>query len=227
MGFFKDLNEMIGEGTITLSITKAGEKMHVLLIPKIESENAKTNIAPMHMAGTPDELDNAFIDTVKSSLELLKGVSVDIAMFEKTIKAAAEEVKNKATKPTIPGKKKTEDPSQKTLMPESSETQEMNLEDDDEFGDDQNASQKEPEKPVVPDPSKNKKPGSKVKEPKMPGVAASHTDVKPDNAGLEAGNEPGNTIQAGSQPAAGTVPAGEKVTEPAKNEPIIDENEEW
>ena len=231
MGFFKDLSEMIGEGTITLSITKSNDKMYILVIPKIKSEDTNADkISPMSLSGLPEDIDENFIDTIKSSFNLLKTLSAEMSLFEKSIAHAADDLKKKAAdnikSKTIQkgGKNTNEDTSQKTLISESDENShkepEINLEDD-TFDNSQNEDQPEPEKPVTQESADSRKihrnpkaqqkpdmPGSEVKpEPAQPGPVSS---APAGNNHPAEGPLAGNNAQASSETQNTVIP---KVTE--------------
>lgn len=95
MNFFKTLSEVLGEGcTATITIAQKDGIMTVGVLPgnNLVKDGAKNKIVPLNVSGTPEELDEGFIDAIAEPVRKTTGLLVDMASYEQ----AAEEAKAKS-----------------------------------------------------------------------------------------------------------------------------------
>ena len=94
---FIEISEFMSDrDVITLSLIKVNGKISVSVMPTKQDlkDNAKNNLSPIVITGTPEELDQQFIDTIKQPLKKATGLLTNMAVFEKSIEAT--EAKSKA-----------------------------------------------------------------------------------------------------------------------------------
>lgn len=95
MELFKKISEMLSEGsTMSITIAKKGENLVVGVMPgnDLVKDAAKKHIVPLNLSGTPEELDEGFVEAIAQPIAKANGLLSDIASFEK----AQEEVKAKS-----------------------------------------------------------------------------------------------------------------------------------
>jgi PRTRC genetic system protein E len=111
MELFKKMSEMLGEGsTLTITVAKKGDKLVVGVLPgnSLVKDSAKGRIVPLNLSGTPDELDNGFVEAIAAPVGKASGLLSDMASFEKAQEEAKEKSKMEAEKKAAEDKKKKE-----------------------------------------------------------------------------------------------------------------------
>lgn len=95
MNLFKTLSEVLGNGcTATITIAQKDGIMTVGILPgnNLVKDGAKNKIVPLNVSGTPEELDEGFVDAIAEPVRKTAGLLVDMASYEQ----AAEEAKAKS-----------------------------------------------------------------------------------------------------------------------------------
>lgn len=95
MNLFKTLSEVLGNGcTATITIAQKDGIMTVSVLPgnALVKDAAKNNLVPLNVSGTPEELDEGFVDAIAEPIKKTAGLLVDMANYEQ----AAEEAKAKS-----------------------------------------------------------------------------------------------------------------------------------
>lgn len=95
MNLFKTLSEVLGNGcTATITIAQKDGIMTVGVLPgnNLVKDGAKNKIVPLNVSGTPEELDEGFVDAIAEPVRKTAGLLVDMAAYEQ----AAEEAKAKS-----------------------------------------------------------------------------------------------------------------------------------
>lgn len=95
MNLFKTLSEVLGDGcTATITIAQKDGIMTVGVLPgnNLVKDGAKNKIVPLNVSGSPEELDEGFVDAIAEPVRKTAGLLVDMASYEK----AAEEAKAKS-----------------------------------------------------------------------------------------------------------------------------------
>lgn len=85
MDLFKKLNEVLGEGmTLSITVAKKDDHMTVNVLPgnSLVKDNAKNNIIPLTVSGTPDELDEGFIGAILTPVASTSKLLSNIADYE-------------------------------------------------------------------------------------------------------------------------------------------------
>lgn len=95
--FFNYLSQIMSSGVdyhLTISKT-AGDKLVVVLTPKMNGlkDPAQNRIMPLHLVGTPQELDHGFFPAVTTPIQKAAGLLSNMAEYEKNLEAAAKESK--------------------------------------------------------------------------------------------------------------------------------------
>lgn len=111
MELFKKMSEMLGEGsTLTITVAKKSDKLIVGVLPgnDLVKDSAKGRIVPLNLIGTPEELDNGFVDAISAPIAKATGLLSDMASFEKAQAEAKEKSKMEAEKKSVEEKKKKE-----------------------------------------------------------------------------------------------------------------------
>ena len=109
MEVFKKISEMLGEGsTLTITIAKKGEELVVGILPgnSLVKDSAKNRIVPLNLTGTPDELDNGFIEAITTPISKTAGLLTNMASFEKAQDEAEKKSKMEAEKKSAEEKRK-------------------------------------------------------------------------------------------------------------------------
>ncbi len=113
MNLFQQLFNMMNEDTdLNIKVSKTGNSLVVLVHPKSSKKPAstsggtvKTEIPPLAIRGTAAELDEGFIQAIKTPLEKATGVIADIQWYENALDSIKDkkqkelDAKNKRKKP--------------------------------------------------------------------------------------------------------------------------------
>lgn len=102
---------MLGEGsTLTINIARKGETMTVGVLPgnDLVKDNAKGKIIPLTLSGTPDELDNGFLEAIAAPVSASSSLLTNMASFEKAQEEAKAKSKMEAEKKEAEAKRKKE-----------------------------------------------------------------------------------------------------------------------
>ncbi len=91
MPFFSNLADRISGYTLQLTITKDGDKLTVMVYPKVsEKDEIQKQITPLLMTGTPTELDQEFFTALGTRLDSAKDAANQIKNYEKGLTKAVE-----------------------------------------------------------------------------------------------------------------------------------------
>lgn len=85
---FTELADLMSEkDVITLVLTKTNGLLTVSVMPKRAGlkDEAKNNLSPIVLKGTPDELDRDFITTIQKPIERAVGLLTNMAVHEKSV----------------------------------------------------------------------------------------------------------------------------------------------
>ncbi|NDV81359.1 PRTRC system protein E [Bacteroides sp. 51] len=106
---FTKFASMLCEGdTLSITITKRGNSLVTSIMPTKAGlkDSAKERITPLVVSGTPEELDEGFIEAVSSPIQKATGILTNIHNFEKAaedaeknskaVKAGADKAKKEA-----------------------------------------------------------------------------------------------------------------------------------
>lgn len=111
MKLFEKLNEMLTDGsTMTITIAKKGEHLIVGVLPgnDLVKDAAKGKIVPLNLSGTPEDLDNGFIEAIEVPMTKANGLLADMASFEKAQEEAKAKSKMESEKKAVEDKRKKE-----------------------------------------------------------------------------------------------------------------------
>jgi PRTRC genetic system protein E len=86
MEFFKKLYEMLDGIDVSIKVKRKNDKLTISVLP-----DTTHVIAPITVTGTPEELDEGFIEAIRSPLTKIAGLKVDTKQFEETVEKAGEE----------------------------------------------------------------------------------------------------------------------------------------
>ena len=107
MHFFQQLFEQLDGIDVTLTVKRKNGKMTIMVLPQ-----TLATISPAIITGTPDELQEGFFEAVKAPIVEAKGLNVELANMEASIKTAKEkkeiDLKEAAASPKGKTEKKTE-----------------------------------------------------------------------------------------------------------------------
>lgn len=95
---FKEIANLMAErDVISLTLAKVNEKLTVSVIPIKTGlkDEAKNNLSPIVLTGTPEELDLEFISIVTRPLQKAAGILTNMETFEKSVEET--QAKSKAT----------------------------------------------------------------------------------------------------------------------------------
>lgn len=109
---FNNFASMLGDGdTLNITITKKGDRIIVSLVPKLAQtkEDIQKKIAPLVLSGTPDELDNGFIDAITGPVLKAAGIISNAKEFEKAAEKAVTNSKTTSKSSSDSNKKAEED----------------------------------------------------------------------------------------------------------------------
>lgn len=111
MELFKKISEMLGDGsTLSITVAKKGENLVVGVLPgnNIVKDAAKSRIVPLNLSGTPDELDEGFVEAISAPIAKASGLLSDMASFEAAQEEAKAKSKMEADKKAAEDKRKKE-----------------------------------------------------------------------------------------------------------------------
>lgn len=103
---FIEISELMSDrDIINLVLTKVNGIVSVSVLPKKTGlkDEAKNNLSPIVVKGTPEELDQKFIEIIKQPLQKATGILTNMDVFEKSLEAT--QAKSKAA---TEAKKKTD-----------------------------------------------------------------------------------------------------------------------
>lgn len=95
MELFKTLSEVIGNGcTVKITVSQKDGEMTVSVLPgnDLVKDSAKNMISPLSVTGTPEELDNGFVELISAPIKKASGLLSNLEAFEKS----AEEAKQRS-----------------------------------------------------------------------------------------------------------------------------------
>ena len=109
MELFTKLSEIMGEGcTLTINLAKTNDKMTASVLPgnALVKDAAKNKIVPLNICGTPEELDEGFVNAIIQPVASTNKMLVDMKSFEETLAAAkaASEMEKQAKEEAAKGK---------------------------------------------------------------------------------------------------------------------------
>ena len=80
---------------LSLNIRKSGNEMIVIVLPRVENvkDPAADQLIPLNLKGSPQELDEGFIEAIKSPVTKSTGLLTNMAEYEKSAEKAREESK--------------------------------------------------------------------------------------------------------------------------------------
>jgi len=111
MSFFQKIYELADGADLAINIKRKNEKLTVSVLPS----NAK-NVTPVIITGTPEDLDNGFLDTVTRQLEKAGELQLEIVAS-----MANEEEWPKKKDKTAKEAKEKDKPAKKTEAPKKEE----------------------------------------------------------------------------------------------------------
>lgn len=101
MKIFSTLSELLStELTATIVIRNANGKMTVITNFTTEKGGVCDGLAPFTLKGTPEELDEGFLDAIKAPVETVSGLVSNIEAFQKSAQQAEKNAKASA-KPAV------------------------------------------------------------------------------------------------------------------------------
>jgi PRTRC genetic system protein E len=90
--FFTDMETLLEGFDLTLTLAKKGELLSLSVLPVAKcKDDAKSNIRPLLLTGTAQELDEGFIDAITAPLKRVSGIILDIQSFEEGLQKLEEE----------------------------------------------------------------------------------------------------------------------------------------
>lgn len=98
MPFFNELHELLDGVDVSMTIKRKGEKLTISVLPTTASE-----ISPVIVTGTPDDLNEGFIGSIKAPIETARGLDVLTDEFNESVKDKKEGLQEKPK--TATGKK--------------------------------------------------------------------------------------------------------------------------
>ena len=93
MELFSKLSEIMGDGcTLAINIAKTENGMTVSVLPgnSLVKDAAKNILSPLNVSGTPQELDEGFVEAIIKPVAKTNGMFADIKSFEASQQAAKE-----------------------------------------------------------------------------------------------------------------------------------------
>lgn len=90
MELFKNLSELLSDGQqMTVTVRKTGHELVVSTMPDMQvKDKAVENIVPIVVKGTPQELDEGYVDTLKEGLPIADGLVTNIKEYEESVELA-------------------------------------------------------------------------------------------------------------------------------------------
>jgi PRTRC genetic system protein E len=108
---FKELQEMLEDGDkVTISVMRINDELSVSVLP-----NNKASVKPMNLTATAEELDEKFIETIRTPLARSKELSTNIEEFEQSAKDAAAKAKPTKTTSVKTEKEKEKEKEDKAI----------------------------------------------------------------------------------------------------------------
>jgi PRTRC genetic system protein E len=102
MNFFKELAAIAPGVQLTMTVKEKNGKLTISLLP-----DGLAHVKPLIMTGTPDELDEGFINAIRQPVLDAQGIVVQNEAFQKSLEEAKNTKPEKGGKPAP--KKKEED----------------------------------------------------------------------------------------------------------------------
>ena len=93
---FTEISNLLKEGEmLSLNIRKSGNEMIVIVLPRVEDvkDPAADRLIPLNLKGSPQELDEGFIEAIKSPVTKSTGLLTNMVEYEKSAEKAREESK--------------------------------------------------------------------------------------------------------------------------------------
>lgn len=120
MNFFKTLSEINPGLDVNLQIKMLDGKLAVSVLPQ-----GVSNISPVVLTGTAEEIDEGFMNAITKPLENTHGLKVALKEHEDSLKAAeAEKKKKEKDKPAASKKDKAPKAKSKDLEDEDNDDEE-------------------------------------------------------------------------------------------------------
>lgn len=94
--FFKNLLPLLaGLDSLSVQFSPSGEEITVSLLPRAKDvkDEAISKIQPLVLRGTPEELDEKFIESITQPLQKASGLFTTLKDFEKSVAEAEKESK--------------------------------------------------------------------------------------------------------------------------------------
>jgi len=91
---FTEISNLLKEGEmLSLNIRKSGNEMIVIVLPRVENvkDPAADRLIPLNLKGSPQELDEGFIEAIKSPVTKSTGLLTNMVEYEKSAEKAREE----------------------------------------------------------------------------------------------------------------------------------------
>ena len=168
MSFFKELNTLLNQATLSITIAKKDGNLTVSVTP-IAPEGVKLELKPLIFNGTPEELDAKFLETLKSPLQKTEQAFCNVGEFEKQLEEkkteASKKKEKKADKSSEPKKEEKKAPSKADVImgkphpeptlfevPVVTPTPEPIAEEIEEGAEEQESVEEIPDVPVTPEP---------------------------------------------------------------------------
>ena len=112
--FFKSIEPHLIGMNLNIVISKSEAGLVVSVLPQLTcKDEAKGNIVPILLKGTPEELDAQFAGIIQEPLQKVSGISTNLIQFEKSVEET--EKQNAITKAKKEEKKKITDKADKLL----------------------------------------------------------------------------------------------------------------
>lgn len=111
MDLFKKLNDILGEGnTLTLAVSAKKGVMTVSVMPgnPAVKDAATAKLVPLNVSGTPEELDEGFIEAIARPVAATTGLLTNMAQYEKSLAEAKAKTKMEEDRKTAESSKKKE-----------------------------------------------------------------------------------------------------------------------
>jgi PRTRC genetic system protein E len=93
---FTEIFNLLKDGEmLRINIMKTGENMTVVVLPRSKEvkDPAAEQLIPINLKGSPQELDEGFIEAIRSPVQKSTGLMTNMAEYEKSAEKAAAESK--------------------------------------------------------------------------------------------------------------------------------------
>jgi PRTRC genetic system protein E len=93
---FTEISNLLKDGEILrINIMKTGEGMVITVLPQSKEvkDPAAEQLIPLNLKGSPQELDEGFIEAIRSPVQKSTGLMTNMAEYEKSAEKAAKESK--------------------------------------------------------------------------------------------------------------------------------------